>query len=404
MAEGIDDVRDIFAKELPAATRPKDQAGKFVQVSRNPEPMFAPRPIEGDERTGDTRDGGDDPRLSANERSVRHGANQGNGRSTVGAEREDSQSISDQAAERGSAGSDDRHGLQERPGDRREPEEQADNADYDLAESDAGTGAEGPSERDAQGEELERGSGERYEVVVDGERYEITLEEALRGWQREATFHQRLNAVEAEKQKILGYENNLQTTFQAAINMAQRYVKALENMLPQINWDEAYAVDPKGARVMQKNYEDLLAKRNKAFSDIEMAAQAAESVKKQAAERYALDGFQKFVIDNGFKSEDELKREIRSMRRTGYDAGFNEQELVTVFDPRMLTVLRWASLYRRAAASRPKAVRVGKSPMAPGSATPLSGNAARKGLDDALRRQAQSGRIDDTVEVFRRML
>ena len=186
--------------------------------------------------------------------------------------------------------------------------------------------------------------------------------------------------------------------------MAQAYANAIDQMLPVIDWDTAQRNDPAGAWAMKRNYDELVAKRQKALNDIETTATAARGAQQQATERYAIEGFQKFVIDNGFKNEQELAREIRSMRKTGFDAGFSERELVTVFDPRMLTILRWASLYRRALMTRPKPVRVGKSPMAPGSTTPGFGNAARKGMDDAQRRLAQSGRIDDAVEVFRRML
>src|SRR4029077_11556754 len=49
----------------------RDQAGRFVSTNK-PEPIFAPRETEGDER-GDTSDGGADPRLLEQERRVADG-------------------------------------------------------------------------------------------------------------------------------------------------------------------------------------------------------------------------------------------------------------------------------------------------------------------------------------------
>ena len=50
-------------------------------------------------------------------------------------------------------------------------------------------------------DEPEADEGEKYEVTIDGQPYEVTLAEALRGYIRQATFHQRaaqLNQANAE--------------------------------------------------------------------------------------------------------------------------------------------------------------------------------------------------------------
>lgn len=92
------------------------------------------------------------------------------------------------------------------------------------------------------------------------------------------------------------------------------------------------------------------------------------------------------------------------MRRTASGAGFTDYEVATVYDPRMLTVLLKASKYDRMTANRPQAVVSDRGrTLTPGAATPL-GNAPRKGIDDAQRRLAQSGKIQDAVDVFRRIL
>jgi hypothetical protein len=92
------------------------------------------------------------------------------------------------------------------------------------------------------------------------------------------------------------------------------------------------------------------------------------------------------------------------MRRTAMNAGFSEYEVATVYDPRMLTILLKASKYDRMTANSPRAVIPDKGKaLTPGAATPL-GNVRRSGFNDAQRRLAESGRLQDAVEVFRRML
>jgi hypothetical protein len=135
------------------------------------------------------------------------------------------------------------------------------------------------------------------------------------------------------------------------------------------------------------------------------AANAEEADRR--LQKYAVDSFARFVAMHPkvFPDEPALRKNIQSMRRTAMAAGFSEREVATVYDPRMLTILLKASKYDRMQAANPKAVVPGKGrTLPPGSATPLSGNATRKGLDEAQRRLASSGRLDDAADVFRRLL
>ena len=135
-----------------------------------------------------------------------------------------------------------------------------------------------------------------------------------------------------------------------------------------------------------------------------MAAQAQEEADRRL-KQYAVDGFSRFVMDAKIPDEATLKKELKSMRQTAFAAGFSETEVATVYDPRMLSILRKASKYdRMMAAAKPRAEVPGKGrTLTPGAATPI-GNAPRKGLDEANRRLASSGRLDDAAEVFRRIL
>ena len=133
----------------------------------------------------------------------------------------------------------------------------------------------------------------------------------------------------------------------------------------------------------------------------QMSAQESD----RRLEKYAVDGFSRFVFDSKIPDKAALEKEIASMRRTAFAAGFSEQEVATVYDPRMLSILRKASKYdRMMAAAKPRAEVPGKGrTLTPGAATPL-GNAPRRGLDEAQRRLASSGRLDDAADVFRRIL
>ncbi|HJY92496.1 MAG TPA: hypothetical protein VJ255_19580, partial [Candidatus Acidoferrum sp.] len=169
-------------------------------------------------------------------------------------------------------------------------------------------------------------------------------------------------------------------------------------------WDQEFATDPRAAHAKQKVFQVIYAnlQRSQQMRAQREAAQAEESDRR--TQKYAVSGFEKFVMDHIKVMPDEptLKKNIQSMRRTAAAAGFSDYEVATVYDPRMLDILWKASKYDRMTAAAPRAVVTGKGrTLAPGAATPLSGNARRSGFDDAQRRLAKSGKIDDAAAVFR---
>jgi hypothetical protein len=371
--EGYDEAVAAFSNEVAPRSAPRDQRGKPVAESGPPEPMFSPRPLEGDPLTGDTRDGGDNPRLRALERDVADGRVR---------EREDGESS---PRSRRAPAEDERSGRQRRSPDAAERNDAAADEGY--------TGAEDEPE-------------DIWAIAADGETFHVTLEEALRGYSREQTFHKRLahlNQVSQELQQNQGY---LQASWAQWQKARQDYEEDVARMLPtEPNWDQEFAVNPHNAHAQQKVFQTIYAKlaaSRQARAEREAAAQQEHD---RQVQDYAVKGFSKFVMDNKIPDEPTLKKNLHSMRKTAANAGFSEYEVATVYDPRMLTVLLKASRYDRMMAARPRAVIPGKGrTLTPGAATPLNGNGQRRGLDEALRRQASSGSLDATAEVFRRLL
>jgi hypothetical protein len=384
MPEGVDEAAGAFANEIAPQTRPRDQAGKFVRETKTPEPMFGARPIEGDPLTGDTSDGGDNPRLRARERDIADGREQRDRRAAAEEEGDGGQRSRAPSPGNGHADADDGYELLDD-----EPEDLTAEQDSDAADGQDGS------------------SDERYEVTVDGEPKEVSLQEALNGYIRQETFHKRNAQLLTVQQELEQEHGRLMANWQIWHKARKDYEEDLANMIPaEPNWDQEFARDPRAAHENQKVYQVLynklgLSQRARA----EREAAEAQEVDRRT-QKYAVEGFARFVAMHPkiFPDEPTLKKNIQSMRRTAMAAGFSELEVATVYDPRMLTILLKASKYDRMQASNLKAVIPGKGrALPPGAATPL-GNARRSGFDDAQRRLASSGKLQDAVEVFRRML
>ena len=384
MAEGLDGVEGVLATEIAPQSRPRDQGGKFIRETQAPEPMFQERQVEGDPLTGDTSDGGDDPSYARFERERADGYETGRPSSQEeGQDRE--RRRADRTPQRSDADADDGYDLSES-----EPENISAESESDAPESEDSGDEDG---------------GPRYEVTVDGQKHEVSLNEALNGYIRQATFHQRLEQLKETARSVETEYNQLQQGWQMWNKARLDYEEDVANMLPrEPNWDQEFAADPRAAHAKQKVFQVIYGNLQKSQQQRAWREQQAAAEHDRRVEKYAVSGFERFVMDHIKVMPDEptLRRNIQSMRRTAAAAGFNELEVATVYDPRMLDILWKASKYDRMTAAAPRAVVTGKGrTLAPGAATPLSGNAQRSGFNDAQRRLAKSGKISDAAEVFR---
>jgi hypothetical protein len=404
MAEGLDGAADLFRQEIaPGSDRPRDDSGRFSSVSQRPEPLFEPRPLEGDEKTGDTRDAGDDERLKAIERRV------ADGRAEEGDADELDRVSNDAARARDAAAGDER----EKRGDGEDAKKPDEGGAKDGD-------AEGETDEDAARWALTHDGKpvEKIEIDVGGETKQVSLAEVIKGYAEQETLNQRARQVEEYART---FEQQSTAVAQEIGQARQTYQQRLEfigrvmaDLYPkELNLEAEYAADPRAAHEKEKVHKyvrgrmEMVAgemQREQAEARAQYEAQAQAAAQQEAA--YADWGKQEFKRRTGITDTATLNNEFAAMRKVGLEIyGFNEQEIGTVFDPRMLHVLRDASEYRRMMANKPRPVMHDKGrTLAPGSARPI-GSAARRSIDDALKTQARTGgSIDATAAVFERLL
>jgi hypothetical protein len=394
--EGIDQAAGAFRNALESTERvqTRDESGRFAETRSRPEPMFAERQIEGDE-FGDTRDGGEDARRRRQEER----ANGEPFENALPDDRRQSRSKKPVRAE-----GDDEHDTfgeergQEQTDDESEPQDQRELSDGDEQAEDERGDAEGEPGDDAEG-------GQKYEVTVDGRPMEVTLKQALEGYIRTETFHQRMNKVNEASQTVMAEAQRVAQVRDHYINQNAALEQEIMTLLPQQpDWEAEFQRDPKSAYSLRKQYEAVDQKLNALRQSRAAAMQERANEQARTTETYAKNEFARFVMENKIPDEVALRKEINSMRRTAMAHGFSEQEVATVYDSRMLSVLRKASRYDRLMAAKPRAVVPGKGrALTPGSA-PRIGNAGRRNIDEAQSRLAKTGRLDDAASVFEKII
>jgi hypothetical protein len=404
VAEGIDQAASAFERAIDpsprqdAPTPPRDQRGQFTQTAEKPEPLFEMRIVEGDPETGDTRDGGDNPRLRQRERDIADG--RFDSRQDVQTDRRSRQeapeteresrerSLAESGEERGGTVPDDGHaGADDEPED----------VDAQAAGDEAGEGAEDDIDENAQ-----------FEITVDGAPQTVSLGELRDGYIRTATFHSRLNKVNEHRQ-VVEQENarvsQLRDLYINGLGFLDQDLQALAP--PEPDWDVEYNRDPLAARRKQKEYQAYNNKLLQIRAQRTWAINNAREEHDRQSARYAVEQFTQFVDDHKrlIKDEPSLQRVIGGMRKTALAEGFLEHEVAGVYDKRMLNVLFKAWMYDQGMAVRPQAALPGPGKsLVPGSARPLNGSAARRNVDEASKQLARTGKLEDAERYFQRLL
>ena len=284
-----------------------------------------------------------------------------------------------------------------------------DEQDGDDAGGDEDDGGDPDDDEDASDDDDEVSEEEakflerKVEVTVDGEPVEVSVKEALEGYVRTKTFHQRMNQLDEAKKIVRRAAADAVHNFEYSRTIAKEMEAHMEAMIPkEPNWDEEFQKDPAKARELQKYYEKANAFRT------ELRKQMTETIKKEQeanakqTEAFVAEEALKFDNLNRKQWTDPKKKvkDLTSMRKTALSLGFTEEEISQVYDSRMLQVLLKASKYDRMMAAKPKpVVKPQGRPIPPGAGSARQ-RTAQRGVHSAMKRLNRTGSIEDAAVVF----
>jgi len=233
-----------------------------------------------------------------------------------------------------------------------EPEEEAQVSETTEQEevleediSDEGEEVEDTTDQEDDGEEVEE-EVQLYKVKIDGEEAEVTLEEALSGYQRERTFHKRMNEV-SQKSKAIEAESA------ETKRLRDQYAEGLQQL-------------EQALRVPEPNWEELRrTKTNEEFASIHAEYQIQQNnLAKVQQQQQAIMSQQQAEVQaqyqNHLKTEfdtmldkiptwrDEKVREAERSKVISYaksHMGYTDDEIAQASDHRAIVTLRKAMLY-----------------------------------------------------------
>jgi hypothetical protein len=239
-------------------------------------------------------------------------------------------------------------------------QEQTENAQADdeaeTAEDEADAGDDAETAEDEAGAEA---PGEPvFEVKVDGEIRQMTLEELKRSAAGQGYIQKRMQEVAAEKKQVEAIQAQLREREQHVLALAEQFQSGQIAAPPQPPNPDLAQKDPVGYIRAQAKYQSELGEYQSQQARLQaiMAQQAQEAEAQRSAELTANAERLKEAIPD-FADPQKAEAIKSSLIRTGRDYGYSDEELLSVTDARAVQVLHDAAQWRKLQATKANPVK-----------------------------------------------
>ena len=240
-----------------------------------------------------------------------------------------------------------------------------------------------------------------YTVKVDGSEMEVTLDELLRGYQREADYTRKTSELSLEKSR----HNDMMQQSQSEINQKLSKLTELTSAAQQELQTEYSNID------FEKLYEDDPVEASRLEHKMRKRAENLQRIQEETRNNQ-MNEFQKYLQEEQAKvatlipefSDPAKASRIKSEMRTYLTKlGYNNNEIASVYDSRQVMLIKDAMAYDKLKKSNVKVTKkVAKAPkvVKPG-VSKTKAEQASKQRRDKLNHLKKTGSVRSAAKVFR---
>ena len=243
-----------------------------------------------------------------------------------------------------------------------------------------------------------------YTVTIDGTDYEVTQDELIQGYQRNADYTRKTQELAAEKQQSSDFversKKDVETKLARLDQLNQAAQSQLQQEYAQIDFEKLYEEDPaEAARLEHK-----MRKKNEQLQQVHRQTQELQT---QEFTKY-LDEQQKHLAVkvpemNHPEKGSEFKKQMRNYLSS---VGFNNQEIDSVYDHRYVLLVKDAMNYRNLQKAKPeikkKAVNAPK--VVKGGVSKSKGQQQAEVRRQQLSKLRKTGKVADAAKLFRSLV
>lgn len=289
-----------------------------------------------------------------------------------------------------------------------ETEAAGDSLEETLAE-DGEASQEGPSDAE-EGEEFaaaEDGSDSEPDpdafitVKIDGKIEKVTVKEAAEGYQRQADYQRKTQALAEERKSLESVRNQTEAERAYYAQTVSQLKSQLESLAPQEpDWNRLHQEDPINFPIIEKQWRDYKANLQ-AVQQEEARLKTLAYQEEQSKLQMVVEEGRKFIVDKMPEWKDEAKWNSArgQLREYGKTVGYTDEELAMAYDPRAIIVLEKARRYDALQANSPKPIQKA-SPKPLKQGTTAQSPRRENDITKVKQRLKSSGHVNDAAALF----
>ena len=263
--------------------------------------------------------------------------------------------------------------------------------------------SEEQSEEEEEPEEQEEQ--QTFTVKVDGKKVSVTLDELQNGYQRFADYSRKTQQIAEVRKQVEQETQAIRTEREQYAQLLGALQSQLQSSEPQIDLERLYHEDPiewvRQKEVMRERQEKLgaIQSEQQRLSQVAQYEQQRAMAAQLASQQEAL-----LAALPDWKDPKKAKAEKALVIESAKAAGFSDEDLKSVYDHRLVLLLRKAALFDQMVSKRQgikPVVNNGPRTAKPGAAGRVSTTTESM---RAQQRLAKTGRVDDAADAIFKLL
>jgi hypothetical protein len=263
--------------------------------------------------------------------------------------------------------------------------------------------SEEQSEEEEEPEEQEQQ--QTFTVKVDGKEVSVTLDELQKGYSRTQDYTRKTQQIAEVRKQVEQETQAVRAEREQYAQLLGALQAQLQSSEPQVDLDRLYHEDP----IEWVRQKEVMRERQEKFAAIQSEQQRLAQVsqyEQQRAMEAQLASQQEALLAAlpEWKDPKKAKAEKALVVESAKAAGFTDEDLKSVYDHRLVLLLRKAALFDQMVSKRQgikPVVNNGPRPAKPGAAGRVSTTTEST---RAKQRLAKTGRIDDAVSAIELLL
>ena len=257
----------------------------------------------------------------------------------------------------------------------------------------------------SESEDIQENSEEPiYTVTIDGTNYEVTQDELIQGYQRNADYTRKTQELAAEKQQTSDFversKKDVETKLAKLDQLNQAAQVQLQQEYAQVDFEKLYDEDP----VEAARLEHKMRKKNEQLQQVQ---QQPQQLQMEEFNKYLEEQQKQMTVKIPEMTHPEKGPQFRKQMRDYLSSvGFNNQEIDSVYDHRYVLLVRDAMAYRNLQQAKPqikkKAVNAPK--VVKSGVSKSKGQQAAEAKLQQLSRLKKTGKVADAARIFRSLV